>query len=177
MGKVPQTNKSGKLPGSAVKDITISPQNADLLKQQLGIDPTEPPEQLLQQVSLITGSISRSPYSSADMLQQYVAAGMPEVKDRALDAIDEERHHRMQLDNRHMAMQEEAMQATISQQKSGQYGSWIIAGCGVGGAILGGWLGISVWICIIIPIVCVGGPSAATAIARVLDKTKISSPE
>lgn len=178
MGKSPQQNKAAKpQAASSGKDIIISPQSADLLREKLGIDPTESPEQLIQQVSLITGSISRSPYSSAEMLQQYVAAGMPEVKDRALDAIDEERRHRMQIDNRHVDMQENAMKATISQQKSGQIGAWVVAAMGTGAAVLGGWLGIPTGICVTIAIVTVGGPSAATTLARVIDQIKKAPPD
>lgn len=175
MGKPAQPHKGGGSPPPQ-KEIVISPKNAHLLKEKLGIDPTESSDLLLQQVSLITGSISRSPYSSADMLKQYVDAGMPEVKNRALDAIDEERRHRIRMDERQMALHETAVQATIKQQQAGQTGAWVISGVGILASILAGYIGLSIWICITIIVVAVGGPPAATTIARVLDRIITKSP-
>jgi Flp pilus assembly protein TadB len=117
------------------------------------------------------------------MLQDYVLHGMPEVKDRVLDAIDEERRWRharaeQQQDHAHLLEREAASQnkdkvdEDQAQQRRGQRGALVIALVGLVATLVSVYMHAFALVSVAIALICVGGPQGATITARLLDRTR-----
>ncbi|MBB2171756.1 hypothetical protein [Gluconacetobacter asukensis] len=161
--------------------MPVPAENVAILKENLGIDPSSSPDVLLARISA-TVSTSSSPYTSAEMLEDYVQRGMPDVKDRVLDTIDEERrwrhareeqeqNHRHAIEREEIALARARMDEEHRQQRRSQKNALVIALIGIIGA-LGGSYFLPAGVCIWVIVICVGGPSTATIAARLLDHRK-----
>lgn len=179
MAKPPVTPKPGK---SGSNNVPVPHENVELLQTALGIDLTASSDILIARISA-TIEASSSPYTSAEMLEDYVRRGMPDVKDRVLDTIDEERHWRhareeQEQAHRH-AMERAAADQTATkiveehaQQRRSQRNAFIIALSSLPAAMASEWLGFSNAFCISLIVIGIGGPSSATILARIMDKFK-----
>jgi hypothetical protein len=123
------------------------------------------PEKMRAFVTAITGSISSSPYSSAEMLQEYVQRGFPDLPEKVVRAIDQQVAHRQSLEKTVTQNQER-------RENRAQWGAQILSVLGLSGSLLAGYVGVPPAICIVAIVVSIGGPNAATIVARVLDRLR-----
>ena len=152
-------------PGSAQsKSREVAPQNVEILNEALGVDLSKvSPDQMKLLAQTLKASVSSSPYTSGEMLAEYRDAGFPEIVNRALDSIDQQRDHRQNLEisitNRSEARKDRS-----------QTGAQVSAILGLIGALIAGYFKVPSWICIVAIIFAIGGPNAATIAARMMDR-------
>ena len=116
-------------------------------------------------VAKITSSRSASPYSSAGMLEEYVNRGFPNLPEKIIQAIDQQVAHRQELERF----------ITISREKRenrAQLGAIAIGVLGLLLASFCGYLGVSSLVCGTIAVAAIGGPNAATILARWMDRMR-----
>jgi len=134
----------------------------------LGIDlSADNPDQILAVLSSIKRSASMSPYTSADMLQEYKDRGFPELVGKVIDTIDTENAHRQQLEK--FAVEQEQKRLNGSQR-----GAQFIAVLGVVGSLIAGYFHVSVILCSIVAAASIGGPPAASIVLKVLHRRESS---
>ena len=151
-----------------------SPENIAVAEEILGVSFNAPPDLFMEKV---VKSISSSPYTSAEMLEDYVRRGMPEVKDRALDAIDEERrwrhareeqeqNHRHEMDRGQLELAKGNAADDQAVRRRSQRNAFKMAVSGVILALVAGYFGVPTSLCIAVVVLAVGGPSTASVFAR-----------
>ncbi len=81
-------------------DIRVMPvANVDSLKSTLGLDMRKQGSDMFQAaVFAQNSSMSASPYTSAEMLQAYVNAGLSDLVPRIVESIDQQAAHRQRLE-------------------------------------------------------------------------------
>jgi uncharacterized membrane protein len=103
-----------------------------------------------------------SPYPPADVLATCVAIE-PDLVARALERIDAETDHRRRIELKLVARNECRLDLA-------QIMAFVVALSGTVGALVAGYLGVPSAVCIAAIVFCIGGPNAATVLARVLDR-------
>ncbi|MFT8699259.1 hypothetical protein [Acetobacter orientalis] len=179
MAKPPSASKQKAQQPSSVP---VPAESVQLLRDTLGID-LESPQESLRARLVATTSRSVSPYTSAEMLNSYVQYGMPDVKDRALETIDEERrwrhareeqeqNHQHAIDLRRVELESRKIGHDQALQKRSQIFSFCIGAGGTVGSLIAGFLHVPSLICIIVCAISVGGPSVASIVAQTIAKIK-----
>ncbi|WP_152530093.1 MULTISPECIES: hypothetical protein [Asaia] len=163
MAKSPSLPKEKNQP----KTVSIPAENLEILQEALGVNIGGDKEILLARV-VASSSRSVSPYTSAEMLRSYVEQGMPEVKDRALAAIDEERAWRRARDEQEQNHQHALDLDERAQQRRSQRNSFNIAVLGMGASLVAGYFNTPLGICITVACASIGGPPVATILARLM---------
>lgn len=161
-----RSTKSGSSPTPAKNREEVPSQSVEILKEGLGVDLSiAPPDEVRAMVQLFRASmsVSSSPYTSGNMLKEYVDAGLPHVAEKAIVSIDQQRDHRQKLE-------ELVTRRSEDRKDKGQLGAQVIAVLGVVGALVAAYFGVSSWVCFVVVIVAIGGPNAATIAARFIDK-------
>lgn len=180
MGRQPSA-PSSRQPVAKAGQVLVPQKNVDIVKEALGIDLVGLTPERLSARMTATVSTSSSPYTSAEMLEEYVSRGMADVRDRVLDTIDEERrwrHARMEQDQAHVQaveMEEAALERTKVneahfQQRRSQMLAFSVAVLGILGSAAGAYFKLPTSFCISLALICVGGPAAATVVARFTDR-------
>src|SRR4051812_45248562 len=90
-------NQGRALQPTPTKAIPVPPENIGILRDTLGLDMRQNPEQIRRAVRMAM-SISSSPYPSADMLAEYRDKGFPELPDKVIATIDQQTQHRQSLE-------------------------------------------------------------------------------
>ncbi len=100
MPKPPSTSSQSSETFLASQKLQAVPaENVEILRQGLGVDVANlTPEKMRALVRTISGSISSSPHSSAEMLQEYVQRGFPDLPEKVVRAIDQQVAHRQSLE-------------------------------------------------------------------------------
>lgn len=165
MAKPPSRPRKTDRPSAADAGNQVVPtENVAILREGLGVDVAKlSPQKMQALVMAMTQSTSASPYSSAEMLQEYRDRGFPEIADKVILTIDQQIAHRQQLEVF-------ATQQREYRENRAQWGALLIAIAGTGGALFAGYVGVSSYVCGICIVVSVGGPSTATVAARLLDR-------
>jgi uncharacterized membrane protein len=104
----------------------------------------------------------QSPYPLASTLRAY-AAFDPDLVKRVLDNTD------LQIAHRHQ-MERDLMTVSERRRDRGQIFAFTVAMSGTVGAFVAGYLGVPSLVCVVAIVFCIGGPNAATILARVLDR-------
>ena len=92
------TNKPAEPAVQRTGEVASVPaESVEILRAGLGVDVTKDPERLRAVVEM-AASISASPYPSADMLAAYVDKGFPNLVDKVVGTIDQQRTHRQELE-------------------------------------------------------------------------------
>ena len=165
MGKRPtHSPKPGKPSSSQL--VQVPAQNIEILREGLGLDISQENPEALQGVLRVFGlrqSISSSPYTSAEMLEDYVNRGFPDLPGKVISAIDQQVAHRQKL---------ETIVTQGSEQRKGraQIGAQVIGGLGIVAALVAAYFHVSAWVCSICIVVSIGGPNAASIMGRILDR-------
>jgi uncharacterized membrane protein len=163
-----QKRRNTYLPSKADASKTeierIPAENAEILKEYFGFDITSDPPERLRQIVSMAASISSSPLPSPEMLEDYRARGFPELIDKIISIVDEQREHRLSLEK---AQFESAEKRKNFAQKSAA----LIGFLSLAGSLIGGYFGVPYAICIAVAVIGVGGPSTATVVSRMLDKS------
>lgn len=109
------------------------------------------------------GALPPNPYPPADVLAEYAAKGLPHLADRIVEAIDQEFAHRRQL---------ERASADGDERRKGfaQWGAIALGMLGTLGALGAAYMGVPASVCVVVVVVSVGGPNAATIVGRLLDR-------
>ena len=152
---------------SADESVSVPAESVEILRASLGADVTKDPERLRAVIEM-AASVSASPYPSADMLAAYVANGLPELVDKVVGTINQQVAHRQSL---------ERLRAEGVERRQGraQWGAVILGVIGTLGALGGAYLSVPPLVCIVVAIVAVGGPNAATIVGRILDRVDRAS--
>jgi len=138
--------------------------NVDRLKATLGLDVTKQGSDMFQaSVFAQNSSMSASPYTSAEMLQAYVNAGLSDLVPRIVESIDQQAAHRQRLE-------ETCTLRGERREDRAQAGALVLAIIGLLGSLYAAYMGVSAWVCGIGIIVSIGGPNAATVLGRILDR-------
>jgi len=96
------------------------------------------------------------------VLATYVAI-KPDLVARVLERIDAETDHRRRLELKLVAWNERRLDLA-------QIMAFMVAISGTVGAFVAGYLGVPSLVCVAAIVFCIGGPNAATILARVLDR-------
>lgn len=133
--------------------------------EEIGVNIKDPAQVRQALLSInATASISRSPWPSADMLVEYREFD-PDLPYRLIGELQTQAEHRRSLETKRT----DGSEARLDRA---QRNAFIIAVLGVlaggGFSLLGAPLGLTMTIVI----AAVGGPSTATVLARVIDKSK-----
>jgi len=158
----PKSQLSAKPPAEG-KGQVIPQQTVDLLNHRLGINvSTDNPDRIMAVMGSMTRSRSVSPYTSADMLQEYKDKGFPWLVDKVVETIDAENSHRQKMESILVDREQNRLDRA-------QYGALIIAVLGVAGCLIAGYLGVPKSICIAVALLAIGGPSGANIASRLVD--------
>ena len=103
-----------------------------------------------------------NPYPPPEVLAAYAAIETGLLA-RILDRIDAETTHRRSLE-------QVLVSRTEDRTDRSQTMAFIVALGGTVGALVAGYLGVSSAVCITVLVFCIGGPNAATILARILDR-------
>lgn len=103
-----------------------------------------------------------SPYPPADVLATYVAIE-PDLVARVLERIDAETDHRRRIELKLVSRNERRLDLA-------QIMAFVVALSGTFGAFAAAHIGVPSAVCIAAIVFCIGGPNAATILARVLDR-------
>lgn len=151
-------SSSGKPPSKEV----VPAENVEILRS-LGVDPAGAPEEVRARVATLTMSISGSPYPSGEILDDYYRRGLPQVAERILSTIDGQRAHRQRLEEANAA--EGHRRLRYAQRSASALGMTSIIG-----ALVGAHFGVPTAVCVIVAVVGVGGPNAATILAPIIKR-------
>jgi len=143
--------------------LSVPSANVEYLRQTLGVDVTKDSEEFRAIVQRRTMSISSSPYTSPEMLEEYVKRGFPDMPAMVIQAIDRQVAHRQSLERLETERSER-------RQDRAQTGAQVIGILGLLASLFAAWFGVSPWVCGIGIIVSIGGPNAATVVGRVMDR-------
>jgi uncharacterized membrane protein len=146
--------------------VPVPAENVELLREHLGLDVETAPAVLRAVAAAhLTTSISASPFPSPQMLKEYVEAGFADLPDRIIGTIDRQTQHRQ-------ALERQVTEGSERRQNSAQRAAQILGLAGLLASLTAGYLQVPAWICIAGILVSIGGPNAATVIARFVDKAK-----
>lgn len=150
-------------PGPPVdRDLQEAQDHLDVRRLAAEAIASEDPARLLAFFETVT-SVSASPYPSARMLAQYVEQGMPDLVAKIVATIDEQVAHRQRLERQREA-------GSQNRQNLAQLGAFALGVVGTAGALVAGYFGVPPVICIVAVVMSVGGPNAATVVARLIDR-------
>ena len=162
--RVPSSQNPNKEKPSNNPVQPVPSENVNIIREGLGFDISKQnPESIQQIVQILSASMSRSPYTSAEMLEDYVRRGFPDIPAKVIKSIDKQREHRQELEKSTTAGSEK-------RQNRAQLAAQVLSFSSVAGALIGGFYGVPPSICAVVVIVGVGGPNAATVLSRVVDK-------
>jgi hypothetical protein len=101
------------------------------------------------------------------MLAGYVERGLPDLVAKTISTIDEQIAHRQRLER-------QREEGSRTRRNLAQLGALILGVFGTLGALMAGYYGVPSSICIAVVVMSVGGPNAATVVARLLDRVERS---
>lgn len=147
----------------------IPAENVEIIRESLGVDVTKESPERVRELIAMRASISSSPYPSPEMLAEYAARGFPDLVPKIISVIDTQRQHRQE----HEKKRTDGSETRLNRS---QMSATTLGFFGLAGALVGGYFHVPTWICIVVALISVGGPNAATVISRIVDRmNKLSS--
>lgn len=148
----------------ARRSEAVPADNVEVLKDTLGVDVARMSAAQVQEVAVaLSRSMSASPYSSAEMMQEYRDRGFPDLPDKIVRSIDLQTAHRQGLESL-------VTKGGERRKDRAQWGAQAVAVTGLVGALVAGYLGVPSAVRVAAIVVAIGGPNAATILGRVLDR-------